>query len=170
MPVKCLIVPICWSYQPVMDSTGTSVSWCVFSKLKWSVAWSASQLRQRSTVPARASTGMSARGRYQSHFERSFSTNSLGASSRSRTPIMSNRMRVSTLRFVTHQVRTRPRRNTPESSRSSRLAAIMPGTIVTRCGGRVCANAHCVQPSYELPHVPTRPFDHGCAAAHSTVS
>ena len=53
----------------------------------------------------------------------------------------------------------------PSTPRSRPRAA-----IATRCGGRAMAASHCVYPMYDAPNMPTRPFDHGCSAAHSTVS
>jgi hypothetical protein len=44
------------------------------------------------------------------------------------------------------------------------------GQIAVRCGGRSSARRTCVIPAYELPTVPTRPFDQPCAAIHSIVS
>ena len=44
------------------------------------------------------------------------------------------------------------------------------GQIAVRCGGRSSAVRICVMHAYELPTMPVRPFDHGCAAIHSIVS
>ena len=67
MPVKFLIAPICWSYQPVVVSAGTATSRWRSRNPKWSEAWSASQLRQCFPTPDSASSGISASGRRQSH-------------------------------------------------------------------------------------------------------
>ena len=50
------------------------------------------------------------------------------------------------------------------------LVGTTSGQIAARCGGRSRAARTCISPAYELPTVPTRPFDHGCAATHSIVS
>ena len=50
------------------------------------------------------------------------------------------------------------------------VAKVIAGTIAARCGGDSIAASHCTAPGYDNPKVPTRPFDHGCAAAHSMVS
>jgi hypothetical protein len=49
-------------------------------------------------------------------------------------------------------------------------ANVIAGAIATRCGGDSSAASHCTAPGYDSPKVPTRPFDHGWAAAHSMVS
>ncbi len=44
------------------------------------------------------------------------------------------------------------------------------GQIAVRCGGASIAVRTWVIAAYELPTVPIRPFDHGCAAIHSQMS
>ena len=48
--------------------------------------------------------------------------------------------------------------------------AAAAGTIDSRLGGSSFAVAHWSQPPYEAPYMDTFPFDHGCAASHSTTS
>ena len=44
------------------------------------------------------------------------------------------------------------------------------GTIAARLGALVMPMACCVAPEYDVPTVPTLPFDHGCAAIHFSRS
>ena len=49
-------------------------------------------------------------------------------------------------------------------------SARRPARSRVRCGGRSSAIRTCVIAAYDEPTVPTRPFDQGCSAIHSTVS
>ena len=80
------MAPICWSYQPVVTSAGTSIRECFASNPKWSEAWSRSHLRQWGPMPDMASSGMSMSGRCQSHLTRSRSVQSFSASAMARGP------------------------------------------------------------------------------------
>ncbi len=44
------------------------------------------------------------------------------------------------------------------------------GVIASRCGGRDRATNSWLMPANEMPTMPTRPVDHGCAAMVSIAS
>ena len=42
--------------------------------------------------------------------------------------------------------------------------------IAFNAGGRSAATWSALKPEYEVPYIPTLPFDHSCAASHAIVA
>ena len=63
---------------------------------------------------------------------------------------------------------------TVAQARSTAVLGVPQGATVTyahtKCGGSDAAARFAAIPNAEPPVIPTLPFDHGCAAHHSTVS
>ena len=64
-----------------------------------------------------------------------------------------------------------PRRAPPPKWTSSvyRRSVAKIGMIAFSAGGRRTAIWSALKPEYEVPHIPTLPFDHSCSASHAIV-